>query len=392
MQPHSSPARRSGFSLVELLLSMTVLTAILLMFVGLLDQTQKTWEFSRTQISQFREARLAFDIISKNVSQATLNAYFEQIDKNGKRASDFPDPKDFIPKEFQIQSELHFKTMRAADLRVNGVITTGPGHALFFQAPLGSTADQRYTPLTNLLNGRGYFIALMPDDAFRPKFLTQVGVAPKVRYRLMEFLPPTERNQVYAAANEADSAGGNAQTVTERMKWITVPLSAGDSATTIRPLAENIVAFIVSPREAIADTSNITAMKDRTSLVEADQDATARVAPQYEYDSSRPSNPDAWSSHTLPPLIQITMVAIDEVSAMRLEERYGTRFMDHFVSGQWMESADAYRRDLDILTQKFEQESQSPGGVKISFKVFTTTVRINGAKWSVPPGSTGSNN
>ncbi len=385
MQPHQSPVRTSGFSLVELLLSMTVLTAILLMFVGLLDQTQKTWEFSRTQIAQFREARLAFDIISKNVSQATLNAYFEQIDKDGKRASDFPDPKDFVPKEFQIQSELHFKTMNARDLRVGGVAAMGPGHALFFQAPLGSSANQKYTPLTNLLNGRGYFIALMPDTAFRPSFLAQVGVAEKVRYRLMEFLPPTEQNQVYAAANEADSAGSQAQSLAERMKWITVPLSAAGSNSTIRPLAENIVAFIVSPREAIADTSTTTAMDNKTALAKADQEATARVAPTYEYDSARPLNPDSWSAHTLPPLIQITMVAIDEVSAMRLEERYGTRFMDHFVPRAWMESADAYRRDIELLVKAFEDESQAPGGVKISHKVFTTTVRINGAKWSVPP-------
>jgi uncharacterized protein (TIGR02599 family) len=383
MQPAHTSARIQGFSLVELLLSMTVLTSIMLMFVGLLDQTQKTWEFSRTQISQFREARLAYDIISKNVSQATLNAYFEQVDARGRRASDFPDPKDFVPKEFQIQSELHFRTMQARDLSVNGMVATGPGHALFFQAPLGSTAAERYGPLTNLLNGRGYFVALASDAPYRPNFLASV-YEPKVRYRLMEFLPPTEQNQVYAAANEADANGGR---VADRSKWITVPLGSAGNSESLRPLAENIVAFVVSPREAVADTGRATGVTDMAALAAADRDATARVAPSFVYDSANPADASRWPVHTLPPLIMITMVAIDEITAMRLEERYGQRFMDNFVPANWMQTADAYQRDIARLIQAFDNESSREGGVDISYKVFTSTVRINGAKWSVPPAS-----
>jgi len=385
MQIKTSPDRAKGFSLVELLLSMTVLTAILLMFVGLLDQTQKTWEYSRTQIAQDREARLSYDIITKNVGQATLNAYFEQVDANGKRASDFPDPKDFVPKEFQIQSELQFKVMRTRDLfPVAGAVGPGPGHALFFQAPLGSTADQRYGPLSNLLNGRGYFIALMSDASFRPTFLTNQGVEAKVRYRLMEFLPPTERNQVYAAANEADSSGTEA----ERSKWITVPLRSTGNAGALRPLAENIVAFVISPREAVADTAlGTTGVVNKAALAEADTRATARVAPSFVYDSAKPFDAQLWPVHTLPPLIQITMVAIDEVTAMRLEERYGVSFMDEFIPADWMLTTYNYQRDLAKVTTAFDNESAKPGGVKISYKIFTSTVRINGAKWSVPPAS-----
>jgi len=384
MQTEKFPDRAKGFSLVELLLSMTVLTAILLMFVGLLDQTQKTWEYSRTQIAQYREARLAYDIITKNISQATLNAYFEQVDANGKRASDFPDPKDFVPKEFQIQSELQFKTMQARDLQVNGAVSTGPGHAMFFQAPLGSTADDIYEPLSNLLNGRGYFIALMSDAPFRPSFLSARGVEAKVRYRLMEFLPPTEENQVYAAANEADANNSSA----DRSKWITVPLGVSGNAESLRPLAENIVAFVVSPREAVADTDMAsTAAVSQQALEQADQLATARVAPNFVYDSAKPFDASLWPTHTLPPLVQITMVAIDEVTAMRLEERYGASFMDEFIPSTWMQSTGAYQRDLAKITTAFDNESQKPGGVDISYKIFTSTVRINGAKWSVPPAT-----
>jgi uncharacterized protein (TIGR02599 family) len=274
--------------------------------------------------------------------------------------------------------------MLAKDLQVGGVVATGPGHALFFQAPLGTTGDQRYTPLTNLLNGRGYFIALISDAPFRPKVLDGLGIPERVRYRLMEFLPPTERNQVYAAANEADAGGNNLR---DRMKWITVPLTNGTNSGTIRPLAENIVAFVVSPREAVADTGSSTGIKSQQALAAADRDATARVAPNFVYDSAAPVDSDQWPMHTLPPLIKITMVAMDEVSAMRLEERYGPRFMDHFIPNNWMRTAGLAQKDLDSLIQSFDDESQAAGGVKVSYKVFTSTVRINGAKWSVPPSS-----
>ncbi len=380
MQPAHHTVRVQGFSLVELLLSMTVLTSIMLMFVGLLDQTQKTWEYSRTQISQFREARLAYDIISKNVSQATLNAYFEQVDSRGRRASDFTDPKDFIPKEFQIQSELHFKTMQANELIVNGM-TPGPGHALFFQAPLGSTSEEAYGPLTNLLNGRGYFVAVGSDADYSPLFVRSIS-PPKIRYRLMEFLPPTEKNQVYAAAKEATATNGK---TTDRAKWITVPLAAPRNAGTLRPLAENIVAFIVSPREAVADTGRATGVSDMAALIQADTESTARVAPNYAYDSAMPLDASRWPVHTLPPLIMVTMVAIDETTAMRLEQRYGQQFMKTFIPSNWMQSSGKYQTDLTALIDAFNLESSRTGGVDISYKVFTSTIRINGAKWSVPP-------
>jgi uncharacterized protein (TIGR02599 family) len=382
------PRSRKGFSLVELLLSMTVLTAILLMFVGLLDQTQKTWDFSRSQISQFREARVAFDIMTKNLGQATLNAYFEQVDKDGKRASDFADPKDFFPVAFDVQSELQFRVLRARDVNVAGMQSVGPGHALFFQAPLGSTADQRYTALTNLLNGRGYFVAYVSDADFRPSFLNSLQVETKKRYRLMEFIPPTEQNQIYAAALEAEAAGNNPA---NRMKWITVPLGSQGNMGSLRPLAENIVALIVSPREAVADAAQGTGAagaQTMTQLAQADRLATQNVAPNFVYDSAVPVSAN-WPKHTLPPLVQVTMVAIDEISAMRLEERYGDNYMDKFVQGtQWMNAADAYQQHLKQLVDAFEAEANRPDGVRINFKVFTSTVRINGAKWSAVPQTT----
>ena len=70
----------AGFTLPELLVAMTVLAVLLLMLTELLNQVQRTWTFSENRISQFREARVGFDIITKNLSQSTLNAYYDQVD------------------------------------------------------------------------------------------------------------------------------------------------------------------------------------------------------------------------------------------------------------------------------------------------------------------------
>ena len=60
----TEPDQRSSgaFTLAELLVSMTVLSILLLMLTQLLSQVQQTWSYSEARISQFREARVAFDI------------------------------------------------------------------------------------------------------------------------------------------------------------------------------------------------------------------------------------------------------------------------------------------------------------------------------------------
>ena len=68
---------RDAFTLIELLVSMAILSLLLLLLAQLLDQVQQAWRYSEGRVSQFREARVAFDIITKNLSQASLNTYWD---------------------------------------------------------------------------------------------------------------------------------------------------------------------------------------------------------------------------------------------------------------------------------------------------------------------------
>ena len=68
-------ARRAAFTLVEMLVSVTFLVILMMLVTQLVGIVQRGWVRTSSKVSQFREARLAFDLISRSLSQATLNTY-----------------------------------------------------------------------------------------------------------------------------------------------------------------------------------------------------------------------------------------------------------------------------------------------------------------------------
>lgn len=367
--PQNSKRKKKGFSMIELMVSMTILAAMLLMFVGVLDQTQNSWEYAQGQISQFRESRVAFDIITKNLSQATLNAYYDQVDLEP------PPDGDGVPERFEITSELHFKTFPAKDLKVP---SHKPGHAIFFQAPLGVTDNREYSTLPNLLNARAYYIQFNSDKDFRPPFLTSYKTPERFRYRLMEWIPPTENNRIYVdGAQELDSPAYDPREP-KFDEWFEQDIERYS-----RPLAENVVALIFSPREPVADSLAT------ENPARAERESFQRIARNYSYDSEDPDNESF--RHLLPPLVKVTMVAIDEVSALRYEDVNGgsgssTPYLQPHMPANWMTVADNYAADLKELTDTFHDDNNNKDGIQVRYKIFSTTVAILGSKWSVNNG------
>ena len=70
-----SPHFHRGFTLVELLLSTALIALLLLLFVSMVEQTGKIWTRTSSKVSQFQATRAAFDAMTRNLSQATLNTY-----------------------------------------------------------------------------------------------------------------------------------------------------------------------------------------------------------------------------------------------------------------------------------------------------------------------------
>ena len=164
--------RRNSFTLIEVLVATTVLSVLLLLIMSVLNQTQDSWRSSKSRVSQFRDARVAFELINRNLSQAMLNTYRDYYYDSTR--SNVPAGNE-APSRYQRQSELQFVCGPTAD--ANMISTRGgadeyPGHGVFFQAPLGYTENPLYKNLGNLLCARGYFVRFGNDsDPFGPMTL-----------------------------------------------------------------------------------------------------------------------------------------------------------------------------------------------------------------------------
>lgn len=335
-QTSTSRKSTSGFTLMELLVSMTVLSVLLLMLTQLLTQVQKTWTYSEARISQFREARVAFDIITKNLSQATLHTYLDYEYDNNNQV-----------KAYRRQSELHFITMPASRLGSNK-----PAHAIFFQAPLGKS--DRYQNLENLFNARGYYVQYGDDRLLKPSFIQAPS---KYRFRLMEYLPPAEANQIYIDGGKERQSSNNGIAVYDT--WFKYQLPQYS-----HPLAENVIALIVSPRKALKNPSG-------------QSQTYSSIAPNYSYNSNDQNPGFALSAQQAPPLVRVTMVAIDETSAVRLDDGSGGSSMPSLIPSGLFTSTASY--DNDIQTVKDTLNQHRP---PINFKIFSTMVAIRSSKWS----------
>lgn len=344
MKERTANFKPAAFTLVELLVSMAVLSLLLLVLVQVTSQTSAIWETTTGRASQFREARNAFESITRTLSQATLNTYYDYYNAGGDPRSKVDDPAGFVPARYGRLSELRFRTGATASLLGKGA-DVYPGHAVFFQAPLGFTSDGANLALENALNTWGYFLQFRADDD-RPGFISGASHS---RYRLMEFMEPTENLRVY-----------------EDGQWLSNAAAVNSAYSHV--LASNIVALILLPKLPAQGSSG-----------DLSVDASGSVlAPEYAYDTwseGEGTQNAAYSSlHQLPPIVEVTMVAIDEPSARRLED--GDVPPDFGLGALFADSRPAQRKaDLETLINTLNR-------LKVNYRVFSTEVSIRGAKWT----------
>lgn len=366
MTKELSPVPRSGgFTLVELLVSMAILTLLLLMLVSITDATRRTWSFTTSKTEEFRDAREAFESMTRKLSQATLNTYWDYLDANGNPRTTGPtgNSATFLPATYARQSELRFICGNAESLTGSSNL---PTHAVFFQAPMGYTNNQNYTELKTLLNTWGYYVQFGSDKASWPNFVQnmQHPLAERYRFRLMELMEPSESLTLYTAETAAGgSASYNLKT------WFTTPLQNNQS----RVVAENVVALILLPKLSPAE--------DPTGTI---------LAPSYSYDTttigaaaslSGTAAAAVNSKNQLPPIVQVTMVAVDETSFNRFQSIRGTN-MPAITSNLFQTPGDlknsaniGYAQDLQSLQSTLQSNH-------INYRVFTSDVSIRSAKWS----------
>jgi len=377
--PHRSAI--TAFSLIELMVSVAVLSLLMVLVFQMLDETQKTWSRAKGMVTSFKDARDGFEAMNRNVSQATLNTYIG-YDTFGSASS--------VPKKFARKSELHFVAGPASELLEKKEGRTRLTHALFFQAPLGyqtfetrasqGTRKDPYGELDSLLNGWGYYVEYSSDKVDRPQFLSTLSppVEERSRFRLMEFRQPAEATTIYQYKLE-----DNRPTQNEKIwEWFrsrkfgvehpanTDPVGASGEIRTTRALADNIIALIISPRLAENDISagegNSTDFRFREAT---------DIAPDYIYDSrrfhSKTDDRATYSRHQVPPVLRVTMVAIDEVDAYRYAAQNPGNDVPKYapVEEEWFSDVKEYGKDMEKLTDSLNK-------VGIRHRVFTSNIRM----------------
>ena len=339
---------RKGFSLIELMVAMGILSVLMLLLTVLLDQVQQSWQYSESRVSQFREARVAFDLVTKNLSQASLNTYWDLLDED----------EDGLVDEYFRTSELHFIALNAGlQIPASGG-QTPVGHGVFFQAPLGFSTN--YRNLNNLYNGRGYFVAWGGDKAFRPSF---IDGDERFRYRLMEFRPPAEFNLIFWDGQE-ERDRGLPQDFSDWFKQTGGGIdSGGGFAAHLNPLAENIVYLVISPRDTLSEEFR---NRDETY---------SDIAPRYTFDSNDQSSEFESFSQQVPPLMRITMIAIDEGSAVRMEDGSQEPAEVKATLRGLFENTANFTEDIQTVSDEFNEAG-------INHKIFSSTIMLRSSQWS----------
>jgi uncharacterized protein (TIGR02599 family) len=107
----------------------------------------------------------------------------------------------------------------------------------------------------------------------------------------------------------------------------------------------------------------------------------------YRYDTTvATADPSLNSKHQLPPIVQVVMIAIDEMSAERLARDYagkpsmGIEYGTLFTRPDLLEDDPSTSLPGDGDIEKFT--SMLTEKLRISSRVFSTNVSVRGSKWS----------
>jgi uncharacterized protein (TIGR02599 family) len=357
----------NGFTLVELLVSMTIVALLLVLLVSITNSTEKIWTNTTAKVTQFQDAREAYEAVTQKLSEATLNTY---LDYQYPSPAPGATPNNTLPPTgYTRQSELRFISGPATSLLPATIAPTCPTHAVFFQAPLGYSTSPNDTNLNLLLNTCGYYIQFGSDTQLRPTFITTQIVPYRYRFRLIEYVEPTNALTLYQHTNGMPAYNGT--------QWFTDSLNGASPPVQVR--AENIIALVILPRLAPADEN---------ALIASPGPIGTALSPTYSYDSTLTYNgntsPAPANAGALDPKNQLTMVAVDETSYARFQGSStvlpsSLGLANLFTSSTGVgsltnASVPGYAQDLQTLETNLQTN-------RLPYRVFTTNVSVKNAKW-----------
>ncbi len=321
--------RSSGFTLVEMLVAVTVFLLLMGILFSVISQAGSAWQRTRNEADAFQSARFAFNLITRTLSQSRMNVY-----------TDYDNPS--MPTAYRRKSDLNFVVVAPP------VANFGQGNAIFFQAPANWTSNSDLSGMPGLLNSVGYYVTYGPNP-FLPDFLQRFD---RNRFRLMQMLKPPEQ---MTAISSISSNGVSPDS------WYTKDLSTYSTV-----IADNVVCLVFWPR--LSSTEN------------PDGDVLTSIMGQgYQYNSryNASASPQPITANQQPPLVEVALVAIDKTAAGRLPNSASPPpEVVSALSGLFtVANADRFSTDLSTLEAKLNNAN-------LNCRVFRTTVQLKESRWS----------
>lgn len=344
--PSSASRKRDAFTLVELLAATAVFILLLGIILAVTDSVSATIRHATAGIEAQSASRTGFDLLNRNLSQATLNPYW-----------DYDNP--LAPTVYLRQSDLQFV------IRQN---TQNPayGQEVYFVAPEAYSKDANLRSTRGLMNACSAFVQFGGSKPFQPAGIS----GEKFRYRLMVGQQPTEDLTVFAkparTSGQTDAAyRSSVQDYWNQAAWLNAISNTTTSSQTspVTPLIDNVIAFIVWPR--LPSTED----PDGEQLT---PDGTF----SYNSQNNAMTTPQPITANQLPPVVDVTMVVISEASASRLDRGASTppQEIEAALAGKFSRVKN-YQTDLNALSKALSDKG-------IDFKIFSTAVPLRESRWS----------
>ena len=199
------PRKRAGFTMLEILLAMTVLVIIMLMLTTIFDQSASTWESGMRETSRALEGRTIINLIAGDLELAVMNQ--DLYDKGG-LAIEIEGPDKLC---FHYRDEANTDGERALKAVRYFKIGTTLKREAWTLIPVGGNPGNPYTPqptgqAADLLNIVNSFKVSTPGGA---RFTTNLPAWVDIELKLKETANAASDIQVWSfGPNRADDGGG----------------------------------------------------------------------------------------------------------------------------------------------------------------------------------------
>lgn len=338
---HQFKQKRSGFTLLEMLVSAAMLAILMGTMFALMSAASSSYQISVGKIDVLEGARAGFDAMTRALRQATLQSYLG-----------YDDPT--LPKHYELKSDLHFISGPADALGLPTDSGSYTPHAVFFQAPLGIVDSAALQAANSLLVSTGFFLDHGPEPSRPAPVESDARITKRFRYWLYQFLQPREESKIYGetlklhpdgfplSVKPGDPSYGS-------KTWF----SQAGNLEFCHVLAENVVALAILP---VFD---------------------GNPAPGYLWDSRKvdAANRPIHSTHRLPSSLKVAMAVIEETSAQRIDSGATP---PPLLPASLFTDPDEFENDLSKLDAALSGHSPP-----IKFRVFSTEIPLNSSGWNL---------